>query len=148
MNAERDQAIWRDRIAGWSYAELAEKYDLSVRRITQIMERIRGTISVSAADYRHDFAMQLDRLRREAQAIVDAGPVPAFSSKGDQLFARASDDDESAGVPVMDHGARLAAMAQIVNIQARAAKLGGFDAAEKAEIDTTVRYVIEGGEDV
>jgi hypothetical protein len=147
VNGERDQMIWRDKVAGWTNPDLAEKYGLSVRRIEMIISKARGAVSVTAADLRADFLAQLDHNRKAAQAIVDAGPAPAFSSKGDQLWARESMDSVEV-TPVVDHAARLAAMREIVNIQARAAKLGGLDAAERAEVDTTVRYVVEGAEDV
>jgi hypothetical protein len=149
QTGERDRALWRDKVAGWSIPDLAAKYGISDTRVTQICAKIRGDIPrATADDYRRDFADQLDGLRKEMQAIVDAGPAPAFSSKGDQLWARANPDDYENLTPVMDHAARLAATAQIVSVQARASKLLGLDAAEKAEVDTTVRYVIDGTEDV
>lgn len=147
-NDARDWEIFRRKARGEPVDVLAAEYGITVNRIHQIIQKERGKLPrATAEDYRKDFADELDAMRVELRKLIDAGPVPAFSSKGDQLWARDSPSDAELR-RVDDHSGRLAAMAQLVQVQARAAKLLGLDAVERAAVEQTVRYIVDGAEDV
>jgi len=44
-NDERDAEMWKLHVRGHSAAKIAEQYGLSTSRVTQILTKIRGTIS-------------------------------------------------------------------------------------------------------
>lgn len=138
----RDAEIWRLYAAGNTMEKLAERFDLAVSRISEIITRERGKYGQATREQRRvELAAQLDELRSAMQVLADAEPVPLF--RGTEPVV---ERDESGEIVTryVDHSARVTAAKTIVDIQARMAKMLGLDAAEVVDQTTTVRYSFEG----
>lgn len=141
----RDWAIWQAvAVDKRTHADVAAEYGLSGTRIGQIVEAMRGNMSVRArADVRADFAAELERLRAVVQEVMDLKPAPVVKSEGGAIVYV---KDPETGEYVRDHGARLSAVAAALKVQERAAKMLGVDAPQETVAETHVTYEIRGAD--
>jgi transcriptional regulator with XRE-family HTH domain len=139
---ERDKRIWAAVVRGETQQSIADREGISQTRISQIVTKLRGTMSRGTkADLRQDLAEQLHRLRQLAAELTERPAPPAFF-QGEPLV-----DPKTRGF-VEDHSGRLAALAAVVKVQERLSKLLGLDEqVEKIDATTVVRYEIVGVKD-
>ena len=139
QKTERNAEIYRRYVQdGVTMMQLAADYGVSFATIQQIIGRRKRALGPSVrADMVADFVREIQENRVRLADLRDAELPPAFSVKGDLLR------DENGNV-VRDATPMLAATRELANQQAHAAKMLGLNAPEKAVVDSTVRYVIEG----
>lgn len=118
----RDGEIWRLFCRGTTQEALAEKFEISQPRVSQIIAAVRESIGPQErADIVKQEADLLDALRAEVLELFDADPIPLVSN------GRVIDD-------VKDHSGRLAALAAFDRITARKHRLLGLDAPQKLDL--------------
>ena len=140
-NAERDAEIMNLRRRGRTLQTIANEFGISRQRVhTIIKERLAEIPVESVQHYRSQALEVLDNLLEKANAVLEAQHL-----KFHEGVAITHD-----GVPVTDNGPVLAAVATILRIEERRAKLLGLDSPIKTEISGGVAftYKFEGAEDV
>lgn len=137
----RDEEIWRRYACGSTLETLAREFGLAISTVGSIVEAARQKYVWSKDGKRQELAQQLDWLREEMTALVDAEPAPMF--RGTEPVV---DRDEKGEIVKRyeDHSGRVNAAETLLRIQARMAKMLGLDAAEVVDQTTTVRYSFEG----
>lgn len=126
--ADRDFDIWLRYGDGQTQEEIAAHYGLTHQRVSQIITRMRDDVPVEErrARQRRQLA-DLDYLRQEALDLVEAEPIPAYSSGRPILMAD--------GSPAQDHTGRTRGMDLVVKFQEREAKALGTDAATRISVE-------------
>lgn len=123
----RNGAIYQAYILGTTQEELAQRHGISQPQVSEIIAQVRASIpEEDLAAARTDHLDVLRRLATVAAEIMDEPAAQAYSN-GRPMF----NDD---GVPIRDHGARLAAIDRILKIGERASKVLGLDAPVKADV--------------
>lgn len=136
----RNGDIWRDYIRGATQEALAEKYDLSRTRISQIITQVRDSIPERTRTELIQREVEfLDRLCAEVMELWDMRPTPVTAGKDGDVVR-----DPETGLAVYDHSGRLRALETALGVRRRMADLLGLNAPSKVQSDGTVRYVIEG----
>ena len=139
---ERDDKIWRLYSAGnTNMDKLGQQFGITRAAVSNIIAKQRAKYRWHAAEKREELAAQLDRLRAEMSALVDAEPAPMF--RGTEPVV---DRDERGEIVKRyeDHSGRVAAAKALVDIQARQAKMLGLDAPDQLQTEATVKYTVEG----
>lgn len=139
--AERDAKIMDLRRRGRTLQTIADEFGISRQRVHAIIKERLAEIPVeSVQHYRTQQLELLDSLLEKTHAVLEAQHL-----KFHEGVAVTHD-----GVPVVDNGPALAAVATILRIEERRAKLLGTDSPVKAEISGGVAftYKFEGAEDV
>ncbi len=137
----RNGEIWHHyAVKRWTQERIAEKYGISVQRVSQIIadERERlgpidreEMIRKSAELYAANIA--------KLQELVELEGAPVTAGKDGDLVI-----DPVTGKHVRDYSARMAAIKLINDTDAQVRKLFGLDAATKVESTATVRHEIVG----
>lgn len=128
----RNGQIWREYIAGSTQDAIADRYGIHQTRVSQILAEVRKAIpDEDKAERIQRYAEQLDRQSVELDAIIEAGPIPAYSNGRPILLA----DGETIAE---DHSHRVTAMREQRAIQKRAAEMFGLDATVKTEAAVTL----------
>jgi len=123
----RNGAIYQAYILGTTQEELAERHSISQPQVSEIIAQVRASIpEEDLAAARTDHLDVLRRLTTVAAEIMDTPAAQAYSN-GRPMF----NED---GTPILDHGARLAALDRIVKISERASRVLGLDAPVKADV--------------
>lgn len=127
---ERDEAIWLAYLKGASQSALAREHGVSQQRISAIIAGIRATLPErSKEELVERSAAFLDWARAQALTLWEMEGAPVTAGKdGDVVY-----DPETMKI-VRDHSGRLAGLRTAVDIEARAAKLLGLDAANRSEV--------------
>jgi hypothetical protein len=128
----RNGRIWRDYCRGANMATLAERYDLSIGRISQICAEVRDGLG---EEVRNEVIAQeaelLRTLRDEVLAeVYDAMPAPVTAGKDGDIVK-----DPETGETVRDHAGRLAGLAAANNLTMRLHRLLGIDAPAKLDLN-------------
>lgn len=145
---ERNAEMVRLHSEGWGYARLAERYDIDISRVGQIIRAERCKIPLrDRLEIVQDMAAQLDALRARAEEIVYADS-PIAMSQGKPVPLRNSDGSAIEGRYAADHGMSLAAMDAIVRIQHRESRLLGTDQPTQARVEGSMTIEMRGIEDV
>lgn len=148
FKAERNAELWRLKCAGHGDKELAERFGISEGRVCQIVRAERAKLGArDRAEIRQELTGQLDTVRARLQDIMDA-PAAVAMSAGKPVPARNEDGSLAEGQYAVDHGAALSAASGIVQVQARMAKMLGLDDPTQIGVDSTVRVIVEGTDDV
>lgn len=120
--AGRNGRIWKEYCRGATQEELAEKYELTQPRISQIIAEVRDSIPLDERDALVKQETDLLRdLRREVLELWDAD-APDLVSNGRVIEG------------TKDHGGRLAALAAADRLTARLHRVLGIDAAQKLDL--------------
>lgn len=134
--ADRDYDIWQRYTAGETQQAIADHYGLSQPTVSQILARMRDDVPIEErrARQRRQLA-DLDHMRKEALALVDAEPIPAYSQGKAILMAD--------GTQAEDHTGRVRAMDAVVKFQERESRALGLDAKVQIEQsgDVTYRFI-------
>jgi hypothetical protein len=121
--AGRNGAIWKAYCRGATQEALAEEYELTQQRISQIINEVREGIGNEERESILKQEIDLLRdLRREVLSLWDADPNRAYAANGRELEG------------VVDHGGRLAALARAESITARLHKITGIEASQKVDL--------------
>jgi hypothetical protein len=120
--AGRNGLIWKLYCRGMNQEALAEKFELSQVRISQIIAEVRDNIPVieraEIVKREIDF---LDQTRAEVMELFDAD-APNLVSNGRVIEG------------VKDHSGRLAALARAESLTARLHRVMGLDAPQKLDL--------------
>lgn len=141
--ADRDFDIWQRYTNGQTQAEIGEHYGISQPQVSAIVKRMRDDVPVEERRARQRRQLDdLDRIRGQLLALVEADPIPAYSAGRP---VRMPD-----GSVAEDHTARVKAMDMVVRLQEREAKALGLDQPVKVEQSGKLTYEIVGvsGEDL
>lgn len=123
----RNGQIWREYINGSTQDAIGERYGIHQSRVSQILAEVRKAIPEEDRVERiQRYAEQLDRQSVELEAIIAAGPLPAYSNGRPILL-------EDGVTIAEDHSHRVTAMREQRAVQERAAKMLGLDAAMKVQ---------------
>lgn len=130
----RNGRIWRDYCRGANMATLAERYSLSIARISQICSEVRDSLGEEVRNETiQQEAEMLRTLRDEILAeVYDAKPIPVTVGKDGDILK-----DPETGEVVRDHGGRLAGVAAADRITQRLHRLLGIDAPAKLDLNLT-----------
>jgi hypothetical protein len=122
----RNGEIWKWYVRGMTQEALAEQYEISQARVSQIIAQVRESIPPEDKDKVRQEHLELARtMRAELAKLVDMGPIPAYSN-GRPITL----ED---GTTAEDHSGRLAAMDRLTKWIERESKLLGVDAPTKVE---------------
>lgn len=127
-------------VAGKTQRELAEEFDLTRERVSQILTEARAEIpEVDKAEYLRASLETLQYVQQVAAELIEREGAPVTAGKdGDVVY------DPESGAVVRDYSARvLAAQLLLKASEAQAARLG-LNSATKIESTATVRYEIAG----
>lgn len=126
--ADRDFEIWRRYTDGETQDELAAAFGLAQSTISAIVRRMRDDVPIEERRARQRRQLDdLDRIRGELLTLVEAAPIPAYSSGRP---VRMPD-----GTIADDHTARVKAMDMVVRLQEREAKALGLDAPTRVSVE-------------
>src|SRR5258707_812315 len=151
----RNGEVWRRHtIYGWTQERVAEHFDISQERVSQIIREVRAQIQPliqeqAAADSR-EFLLDV---KARALEIADLAGAPVAVGKDGNILYEPCETHEpgeacSCGrVVVRDYSGRLNALKTAAMIDAQMAKRFGLDAPEKRELSGQVRYEIVGVDD-
>jgi DNA-binding transcriptional regulator LsrR (DeoR family) len=119
----RNGQIWKLYCRGWTQDALAERFEVSQPRISQIIRDCRNSIPTLE---REEIVKQevdlLNTLRAEVLDLFDAAPIPLVSN------GRVIEE-------IKDHTGRLNALARAESLTARLHKVLGLEAAQKIVVD-------------
>lgn len=126
----RNGAIWRAYCRGATQEALAEKFEISQQRVSQIIREVRDSID---PEERADLVKQetdfLRAAREEVMALWDAEAAPMVAGPRAEIVR-----DENDNV-VRDHSGRLAALARAESLTARLHRVLGLDAPAKVDLN-------------
>lgn len=129
--AGRNGQIWQKYISGRTMESLADEYGLTKGRISQIVTEVRDSIpEEKRADIVKRQVDFLEKLQADVAELFYAPLPPAFDKNGSILY-----DDE--GKVVRDATGRLNALAGVLKVMDRHARLLGTDAATKLDANVT-----------
>lgn len=135
--ADRDFEIWRRYAVGETQDELATAFKLSQPTISAIVRRMRDDVPIEERRARQRRQLEdLDRIRGELLALVEAAPIPAYSA------GRAVKLPD--GTTAEDHTARVQAIDRLIKVQEREAKALGLDQPAKVDLGGRLTYEIVG----
>lgn len=124
----RNGEIWRLWCGGMTQAAIAERFEISQTRVSEIVAAVRAEIPepdrAALMTRELDF---LDQAREAFMELANADLPPMFTKDGGILF------DEKGGV-VRDVSTRLAALEAALRTGDRLAKRIGLDAAAKVNV--------------
>jgi transcriptional regulator with XRE-family HTH domain len=127
----RNGEVWRLYCQGVTQDALAERFQVSQARISQIVQEVRASIpEVDRAQLLMREVEFLDQARVAFMELADAEMPPAFDKNGAILF------DEKGNV-VRDVATRLAALEAAQRTGDRLAKRLGLDATVKVDVDVS-----------
>jgi len=136
---ERNAEIWRRYQAGETLAELGVAYGVSTARIQQIVTSARRTGGYEKLqEWRDDLVRTMQDNAVALVEIRDAPLPTAHANNGAALF------DPETGEVVRDVTPRIAAIDRLGQYQRDLAKLLGLNAPDKAVVDSTLHYIVEG----
>jgi hypothetical protein len=119
----RNGRIWRDYCRGATQEKLAEKYELTQQRISQIVNEVKDSIAIEErADLVKRETDLLLTLREEVLDLWDAD-APDLVSNGRVIEG------------TKDHSGRLAALAAVDRLTARLHRVHGLDAPAKLDLN-------------
>ena len=129
--AGRNGSVWRDYVRGATQEALAEKYNVSQPRISQIISEVRDSIPQQEREAL--IKEEIDFLRRMRWELLEVWDMKAAPVTAGQLGEIVKDPET--GEPVRDHSGRLAAAARIESYSARMHKLLGLEASQKIDLN-------------
>lgn len=138
---QRNGAIYREWLNGRSQRVLAQKYNLTQPRISQIIREVREKTPPPdrEEEIRRSFEM-LQELRAGALEIWEMAAAPMVAGRdGDPV------QDPESGEYVRDHAGRLRALETALKVDQRISQLLGLDAAVKMDhtVSTTERQAAD-----
>lgn len=138
---ERNEAIFKawfvDHESQWS---IAQRYGISQPRVAQIIKEYRE--STPAEDRALLIARELEKLdeiSREGLKVLRSEPAPEKSGTSEDGILR-----DERGQVVRDHTGRLAGARVAMEAGRELRRMLGLDAATKQQVETAVRYILEG----
>lgn len=128
----RNGRIWRDYCRGATMQKLADRYDLTVQRISQIVNEVRDNLGEEVRnEVIQTEAEMLRELRDQVLSeIFDAMAAPVTAGKDGNIVL-----DPETGEVVRDHGGRLAGLNAANNLTMRLHRLLGIDAPAKLDLN-------------
>lgn len=136
---ERNEEIWRRYQAGETMRQIAAVFGISPSMVQGVVARYRRNEGYEKlAAWRDDLVRQSLEDAEVLAEVRDADPPIAFASNGNPLF------DPETGRYIKDAGPKMAATDRLAAHRRDLAKLLGLNAPDKAVVDTTVHYVVEG----
>lgn len=134
---ERDQEIFKAWVAGESQQSIADRYDITQAAVSQAINRLRGySTQEQKAEFIAREIAKLLELSQMGMAVARSRAVPKTHS-GEVVR------DERGNV-IRDHSGRLEGGRFAIEAGRELRKLLGLDAATKAQVETVVRYILEG----
>lgn len=137
----RNGEVWQHyAVKRWTQAAIAEKFEISPQRVSQIIARVREDMPpIDRAEMVRE-SMELYQANiRALRELAEMEGAPVTAGKDGDLVL-----DPTTGEHVRDYSLRTAALKQIADTDAQIRKLMGLDAAQKVESTATVRHEIVG----
>lgn len=136
----READIYRDHCFGMTQMKIAEKYNISQPRVSEILKAAKAKVRLpDLADIRHQaMTRHLDTMRR-ALELADMNGAPVTAGKDGDIVR----DPETDAV-VRDYAGRVAALRLALDADRELRKLMGADAATKTEVSGGVKYEVVG----
>lgn len=120
----RNGKIWAAHMAGLNIQQIADAFDLSNQRVSQILDQIRKAIpNDEKATIRTMRLELLNELKAQCMEIALADAAPAFAPNGKAHV------DPTTGAVVRDYAYKLNAVDRLLKIDERIAKATGTDSA-------------------
>lgn len=144
-NLERDAEAMRLRARCRTWSSIADTLGYSNAGHAQqaVKKHAESIIRPAAEDYRREMDNQLDEMQHAAIEVLERRHYTI--SNGAPVYIGTTEDEP----PLEDDGPVLQAIATILKVQERRAKLWGLDAPTKVQAEVSnVRITIEGAEDV
>lgn len=137
----RDGEIYSKHLVHrWSQNRIAAHFGLSQQRVSQILaaatEEMRGA---AQAELIRESQATLAYVKAKYLELIEMTGAPVTSGKDGDIVI----DPETQAV-VRDYSLRAGALAGLRATDAELAKRLGLNAPEKAQVESTVKYVIEG----
>ena len=119
----RNGRIWAAHtIGGCNLEQLAEAFNLTPQRISQILDQVRKAIPVDERDaIKQERREVLNELKAMCMEMALADPAPAFAPNGKPHY------DPETRRAVRDYSTRLQAIDRLLKIDERIAKMTGTD---------------------
>lgn len=128
----RDGEIYRAWVLGTTQEALADRFEISNQRVSQIIAAVRANLPEEDIAERRARALEaLDLMSVVAAEVVALEPSQAWSN------GRPMTNED--GSPVLDYSTRLAGLDRFLKVADRQAKVLGLDAAVKAEVTVNER---------
>lgn len=123
----RNGEIYRAYLMGKTQEAIAEQHGIDQTRVSQIIKATIASIpEEDLAERRKRVLDGLDMLSQVAAEVMEDGVAQAWSN------GRPMTNED--GTPILDYGARLAAVDRLLKIGERQAKLLGLDAAQRVDV--------------
>lgn len=120
----RNGNIWAAHIAGANQQQLADAFDLSVQRVSQILDQVRKSIPADEKAQVRTMRLELlNELKMQMMEIALSDAPPAFAPNGKPHF------DPETHKTVRDVSVKLNAVDRLLKIDERIAKATGTDSA-------------------
>lgn len=134
---ELDAKACKLRSRGYSYQQIADELGEGTAQsmYKRVQRSIKRVIQEPAEEVRTFELERLDRMWREVEQILEAEHI--VIQHGKVVY-------DDTGSPLPDHDPKMRAVASLLKIQERRAKLLGLDAATKTQVSGGVRYEIVG----
>lgn len=124
----RTGEVWKLWVSGWTQEAIAQKYNISQPRVSQIIATVRALIpETDRAELISKEVEFLGVMRREAMELATSPLPPAFDQKGYPLV------DPVTKEVIRDASGRVQAMKLAMDAQAHLRKLLGLDQPLKVE---------------
>lgn len=140
-NLGRNREIWHlYAVQRWTQTRIAEKYGLSQPQVCGILKDMRESIGEpTIAEIREKSLALHSELMERLMTVVNM-PAPPVTAGKDGDIVR----DPESGHVVRDYAPHLAALRDLLKVDAETRKLMGADAATKTESTASVKYQIVG----
>jgi hypothetical protein len=121
-------------VMGMSQTAIAEKYEITQGRVSQILSAMRADIDATTRDdVRAGILARTEHYRRVMADLVEREGAPVTAGKDGRVVT-----DPVTGEVVRDYGARVNAMRELRALDERMAKLFGTDEPTRTKTDLTV----------
>lgn len=137
----RNREIWHlYAVQRWTQTRIAEKYEISQPQVAEIVRKMRESIGEpTIAEIREKSLALHSELMERLMAVVEMPAPPVTAGKDGDIVL-----DPETGKVVRDYAAHLAALRDLLKVDAETRKLMGADAATKTESTASVKYEIVG----
>lgn len=135
--AKRNEAIFKAWVAGDPQRKIAEEYGITQQTVSLIIKQYRGkTTKEQKAEFVAREIEMLDELRKVGMELARSKAVP--KTHGGQVVR------DERGKVIRDHSGRLDGGRFAIEAGRELRKMLGLDSATKAQVESVVRYILEG----
>lgn len=123
----RNRSMYMLYIKGVSIQQIADRYDVSRQRVSQVITKYASEGALTDDDSRALHRVQLEAVKDELVAMFFETPPPMFDVKGNMLF------DEN-GEPVRDMKIKMDTAATVVKVSESLRKMDATDKPRRKQL--------------